>query len=101
MPKSTKKTKAKKRSRKVRARPANYDDIQRALTKHVAEVLENIPLERVQLSQPIDGKGARLRASVEAGNETAVPSSIKLKLGRKTVSIPIETLADYEETKAL
>ena len=47
MPKSTKKTKAKKRSRKVRARPANYDDIQRALTKHVAEVLENIPLEPI------------------------------------------------------
>ena len=101
MPKSMKESKTKKRGRKARVRLANYEDVQRALTQHGAEILEKIPLQHVQLSQPIDGKGARIRASVEAGNESTVPDSIKLRLGRKTVSIPIETLADYEKTKAL
>ena len=82
------------------SRKANYSDIQRALTQHGAEILEQIPLDKVQLSQPIDGAGARICASVEGGEEHKVPESIVIRIGKKNVSIPIEALGNYETIKA-
>ncbi len=80
---------------------ANYSDVQRALTGHGAEIIEQLPVERVQLSQPTDGEGARIRVSVEPGEQSKIPHEIILKLGRKHVAIPIEALDDYESYKAL
>lgn len=74
---------------------ANYGDVQRALTRHAAEILEMIPLDKVQLSQPIDADKACICVSVEPGEEHRVPDLIVLKIGRKIVSIPIEVRDDY------
>ena len=87
-------------TRQQPSRKANYTDIQRALTRHGAEILEQIPLDKIQLSQPIDGQGARICVSVEAGQEHRVPELIVIRIGRKNVAIPIEALGDYETVKA-
>ena len=101
MPITKKKSKRTKRwPRPNPKRKASHRDVERALTEHGAEILEQIPLTKVQLSQPIDGAGALICASVEAGEEDKVPDSIELKIGRRKVSVPIETLGDYQSMKA-
>ena len=85
---------------KAAARPANYEDIHRALAKHTAAVLEQIPVSKVQLSQPIDGGPPRISVSVEKDQIQNVPKTIEVKLGRAVVSIAIEAHDDYSAFKA-
>ncbi|HNP64307.1 MAG TPA: hypothetical protein PKH39_10265 [Woeseiaceae bacterium] len=87
-----------KRKRKVHE--ATNADIRRALTKYGADILKQIPVEQIELSQPVDSLGARILVSVHVGEEEKVPSFVELKIGRKLVSIPIETDTDYQVTKA-
>lgn len=93
---------AKKRStsNKPEVHEATNADIRRALTKYGADILKQIPVEECELSQPLDQSGARIRVSVRAGDEMKVPDSIELKVGRKVISIPIETDTCYQVTKA-
>lgn len=100
MPILKKKTKSKKRVRKAPVRSANYADIHRALTKHGAEILEQIPLNKVQLSQPVDGGPPRISVSVEKNQIQSVPQTVAVKLGRNTVSITIEARDDYSAVQA-
>lgn len=88
------------RARAQSARSADYSDIRRALDRHGAEILKQIPLKKVQLSQPVDGAGARICVSVEPGEEQKVPQSIVIRIGGRNVSIRIEALGDYETVKA-
>lgn len=92
------KKQTKKRKRKFRQ--ATNADILRALTKYGAEILKRIPVDQCELSQPIDRSGARIRVSVRPGEEAKVPEVIEVKVGRKIVSIPLETDTDYQVTKA-
>ena len=93
---------AKKRSkkRKPKVHQATNADIRRALTKYGADILKQIPVEPCELSQPIDQSGARIQVSVSVGEEAKVPDFIELKVGRKMISIPLESNADYHVTKA-
>lgn len=93
---------AKKRvtKRKRKVHKATNADIRRALTKYGADILKQIPVEQCELSQPVDQSGARIQVSVRAGEEAKVPDFVELKIGRKMISIPIETNTDYQVTKA-
>jgi len=93
---------AKKRQtqRKYKVHKATNADIRRALTKYGADILKQIPVDQCELSQPVDRSGARIQVSVRAGEEAKVPNFVELKIGRKVISIPIETNTDYQVTKA-
>lgn len=95
MPKAAKKAKVKKRVREAPVRAANYADVNRALSLHGAEILRQIPLDKVQLSQPIDGGPPRISVSVEVDQLQHVPRTVNVKLGRNTVSITVEAREDY------
>lgn len=79
---------------------ANYSDVQRALSEEPASIRQQIPVAEVQLYQPLDGRGARIRASVHAKDRRRVPSQVKVVLDGRDVTIPVEAMADYEEVKA-
>ena len=80
---------------------ADYSDIERALTEHGDEIIEQLVVTRFQLSQPVDGAGARIQVSCEPGEESKVPKEIVLTMGKKQVANPIEALDNYEPFKAL
>ena len=79
---------------------ADYSDIERALTEHGEEIIEQLLVKRVQLSQPVDGAGARIQVSCEPGEESKIPKEIILTMGREQVAIPLEALDNYQAFKA-
>ena len=93
-------TKKRPAKRKRKVHEATNADIRRALTKYGPDILKQIPVDQCELSQPVDQSGARIQVSVRAGEETKVPNLIELKIGRKVISIPLETNTDYQVTKA-
>ncbi|GJE60910.1 hypothetical protein [Methylobacterium trifolii] len=82
------------------AEAANYLDVQRALQENTAGIIEQIPVSALHLSMPVDGRGARIHASVKAGEKARVPSHVDVELDGRALSIPVEAVADYSEFKA-
>lgn len=78
---------------------ANYAEVQRALQESTPSILEQLPVSAVQLSLPIDGRGARIRASVRPSEQDRVPSCIDVEIDGHILTIPIEVVADYTEYK--
>ncbi len=82
------------------AEEADYSDVACALNEHTNELMERIPVDRVELSQPIDGKGARILASVPAGDGERMPRALDIRLGDRLVRVPLEISEDYSEVRA-
>lgn len=76
-------------------------DLQRVMTEHPEDILENIPLEHVQLSIPVDGKGLRVCASVEKGHAIEVPRVVAISVNGRAVEVDVEPVENYEEMVAL
>jgi hypothetical protein len=79
---------------------ANYAEVQRALQEKTPSILEQIPVSAAQLSLPLDGRGARIRASVKSNERAQVPSRVNVEIDGHHVTIPIEAVDDYAEYKA-
>lgn len=79
---------------------ASYAEVQRALQEMTSSILEQIPVSTAQLSLPLDGRGARIRASVKSSERAHVPSRVEVEIDGHQVTIPIEAVDDYVEYKA-
>ncbi len=79
---------------------ANYVEVQRALQEKTPSILEQIPVSTAQLSMPVDGRGARIRASVKSNERASVPALVKVDIDGHQVTIPVEAVGDYAEYKA-
>ena len=79
---------------------ANYADIQRALQEDARTILRQMQVGSVQLSMPLDGKGARIRVSVKGGERVRIPKHVNVEIDGRHVRIPIEVVPDYEEYEA-
>lgn len=77
-----------------------FEMAQRALAEHTEEIQRQIPVEACQLSLPVDGSGVRIRASVNARDRAKVPSSVTVKIGGRSVRIPLDVTSDYRPTRA-
>ncbi|MBY0294590.1 MAG: hypothetical protein K2X71_00915 [Methylobacterium sp.] len=79
---------------------ANYVEVQRALQENTPSILDQIPVSAVELSLPLDGRGARIRASVRPNEQTRVPPRVSVEVDGHEVTIPVEAVGDYTEYKA-
>lgn len=79
------------------ARQASAREIAHILRSQASDVLEHVSVFPVNMMFPTDGKGPRIRLSVKQGQEALAPSSIDIQLGPEVVTIPIETIGDYQE----
>jgi hypothetical protein len=80
--------------------PPTFQEVQRALAENVNAILDQIPVKTIQLSLPLDGAGARIMASVEAGEGRRVPGRVRVVLSGRGIVIPVEAKENYEPTKA-
>lgn len=80
---------------------ANYVEVQRALTEGTETILRQIPVRDVLLSLPLDGRGARIRASVRPADRRRVPTEVQVVLDGRPLTIRVEAEPDYTEAKAL
>ncbi len=76
-------------------RLADPTEVTAALTDRAHEILDQLPMKRVQLSQPLDGGGARIRASVELGRADDLPEAVVVELADGPVRIPLQGSEDY------
>jgi len=79
---------------------ATAKDIHEILATNVDEVLQQIALEKVEVSLPLDGKGARVLVRVEKGAADKVPKSITVKHQSRQLEVPLEASETYEQYKA-
>jgi hypothetical protein len=79
---------------------ANYLDVQRALQEQAPAILGQIPVSPVQLSLPLDGRGARICVSVKVGERGHIPPHVDVELDGRRVKIPVEAVTDYQEYQA-
>lgn len=80
---------------------ASFGDIQRALSEATDTILGQIPVREVMLSLPLDGHGARIRASVRPEDRARVPAEVRITLDGRPLAIRVEAEPDYAEVKAL
>ncbi len=76
-------------------RSAEADEIVALLNEHVGEVLARIAVWPVTLSVPLDGRGARILASVPDGTARNVPEELVFEWKGERVSVPVEVKEDY------
>ena len=50
----------------------------------------------MQLSIPTDGKGVRVKVSVQPGHRSEIPNEVTLTLDDQTFVIPLEVEEDYQ-----
>jgi hypothetical protein len=89
--------------RRARALPRDaitYDDVRSALRSQCADILKQIPCENVQLSLPLDGKGPRIRVSVQTVDLDRIPDTVEVTIRRRRLAVPLEAVDDYEAFKA-
>ena len=79
------------------ARDATIGDIRRLLREHSADFAAHLDAPEVQLSVPVDGKGARVRVSVRDMEGRTFGKAVVYRLDGEEVKIPIEVAADYQE----
>ncbi len=79
---------------------ANAQDIYEILSDNVDEVIRQIGMENVDVSLPLDGKGARVLVRVEQGAAAKVPDSIVIDHASGKLEIPLEASESYETYNA-
>lgn len=82
-------------ARSAEPRQADDLDVTAALTENAQEILDQLPLRRVQLEQPLDDGGARIRVSVEPGQAHELPESVVVELANGPVVIPLDAAESY------
>jgi hypothetical protein len=80
-------------------RLADEVDVTVALTEKTQEILDQLPVRRLQLSQPVDARGARIRVSVEPGYACDLPAAVVVESAGGPVLIPLEASEDYRVVK--
>lgn len=75
---------------------ASFKDIQRALSEHTQELINAIPVQRIQMSMQLGSDKPCVRVSVTSADLDKVPKSVLLKMGSSSVEIPLEAHDDYE-----
>jgi hypothetical protein len=68
------------------------------LNTHSIEVLQRLglPVQRTQLSMPVDGKEPRIKVSLRPGSKIRVPSRLTFELDGRNVQVPLEAAEDYQ-----
>lgn len=75
--------------------------IQQILARDVNAVLSKIPLEDIEVSLPLDGKGARVLVRVRPGEAEKVPDQIIVKFLTQDYVVPLEVSETYEPYQSL
>jgi hypothetical protein len=70
--------------------------VDRILSEHPLELEELIPVEPVQLSQPLQGR-PRVKVSVRPGEADAVPKVVEFRLNDRRVRVHLEVCEDYRD----
>ena len=78
-------------------REATAKDILRILNEHSLELMSKLPVSPVQFSFPTDGKGARIKVSVKAGQKKKMPKTVQFALNSDIIRLPLEIVEDYQE----
>jgi len=82
-------------------RRASASEVARLLRTAPAEVERLLGVAPVQMSLPTDGMGVRIKASVREGFAKKVPKSIVFRFDADEISIPVETVEDYQDFSLL
>jgi hypothetical protein len=78
-------------------RTATVNDVLKVLRQNSTDLMEMLDVSPVQLSMPTDGKGARIKISVQPGQKHNLPEEIDFTINRDTIKIPLEVQEDYQE----
>ncbi len=79
---------------------ASPQEIQHILSEEIGQVFKKIELENIEVSMPVDGKGARILVRVEKGARDAVPDEITIEVGDRILEVPLEVSETYEPYSA-
>ncbi len=74
-------------------------DLLALLREHGVELQERLTryTPHVQLSLPTDGRGARLKVSVEPGNESRIPAILEVLFAGRKLEVPLEAVPDFQD----
>lgn len=79
---------------------ANSQDIYEILSGNVDEVIRQIGMDNVDVSLPLDGKGARVLVRVGKGEAGKVPATIVIDHASGKLEIPLEASETRETYEA-
>jgi len=82
-------------------RSATVSDILQILRHHSIELQKRLAISPLQLTMPTDGKGVRIKVSVQQGQQHKLPRMIEFPLGDDMLNVPLEVQEDYQEYKLL
>lgn len=74
---------------------ANAQQIQNILSEDVEQILDQIPIEQIELSLPTDGKGVRVLVRVEKNFAEQVPSQVTVTHRKRSIVVPLEADESY------
>ncbi len=76
-------------------------ELHKILRDRSLEIEDRLAVSPVQLSMPVDGKGVRIKVSVQKGFGGALPSKIEFPLDGETLEIPLEVREDFQDYRPL
>lgn len=81
------------------AKVANARELMKILSSQSALLIELLSSRvfPLQLSIPTDGKGARIKVSVQPQDVAKVPESTELTIEGKNLEVPLEASGDYQD----
>lgn len=81
-------------------RQADAREIHAILKDRSDTILQQIALEKVEISLPLDGGGPRVLVRVEPGRAEAVPEKVVVEHGGDLLEVPLEASETYETYRA-
>jgi hypothetical protein len=82
-------------------RHATQKDMLNILRNHSVEFGNQLSVLPLQMSFPTDGKGARIKVSIQRGQKRKLPNWIEFILDGERLEVPLEVDEDHQDYQLL